>query len=84
MVTNGAGKGPRVTQDPAYGASAPDADTRSLWQSTTDLLSKYVFHSDRSLLDECKFRVHARRQSKDRLMVLLMAFGALVFLVWPS
>lgn len=84
MDTDGRGVDPRPAGDLAQRSAAPDSESRSLLQRITDLLAQYVFHNDRSLIEECKFRVHVRRESQDRLMVLLMAFGTLVFLIWPT
>ncbi len=61
-----------------------DASSRSPAGRVRDFVAKYVTHTDRSLLQELMFRVSVRRQSVSRLQILVLAFGTLVLLIWPS
>lgn len=70
-------------RDPDGGSSSSDS-SRSMAGAVRDYIAQYITHSDRSLLKELMFRVYVRRQSVSRLQILVMAFGTLVLLIWPS
>lgn len=70
--------------DSSEGVPDTGSSPRSLWKTFNQCLGRYVTLNDRSLFQECKFRVHARRQSRHRLTILLLSYGTLVLLFWPT